>query len=116
MQPILLADTLNMQLGDSAPVGKPLSTPVAVTSSFGVERPNQVEIGVWECTPGIWRRAIAEQEFCHFIAGRGSYTPEGEAPIPFQAGDSILLPANSFGVWDIKETVRKSYVLIKRGA
>jgi uncharacterized protein len=30
-----------------------------------------------------------------------------------QAGDALLLPANTFGIWDIEETVRKSFVLLK---
>ena len=30
-----------------------------------------------------------------------------------QAGDALLLPANTFGVWEITETVRKSFVLLK---
>lgn len=114
MKPTVLTDTSNMVLGDAAPVGQPLGTPVATTRSHGVERPDQVEIGVWECTPGVWRRSITAQEFCHFIAGRGTYTPEGETPIPFRAGDAMLLPENSLGVWNIQETVRKSYVIITR--
>ncbi len=116
MKPTLLKAALDLELGDATPVGQPLGEPVAVTRSHGEERADQVETGVWECTPGIWRRSITAQEFCHFIAGRGTYTPEGEAPIAFQAGDALLLPENSLGVWDIQETVRKTYVLIYRNA
>ncbi len=29
-------------------------------------------------------------------------------PLP----DALMLPANSTGIWDIQETVRKTYVLI----
>jgi uncharacterized cupin superfamily protein len=73
-----------------------------------------VETGIWECTPGRWRRQIVEQEFCHFISGRGTFTPDGGEPIAFQAGDAFLLPQNSLGIWDIQETVRKTYVIIER--
>ncbi|WP_018153090.1 cupin domain-containing protein [Leeia oryzae] len=107
-------DTARFSLTDSAPVAVPLGTPVSVTSVHAVERQDGVETGIWECTPGRWVRQIKEQEFCHFISGRCTFTPDGGEPIQIQGGDALLLPANSTGVWDIQETVRKSYVLIYR--
>ncbi|KAF1052274.1 MAG: hypothetical protein GAK43_02017 [Stenotrophomonas maltophilia] len=109
-----LKNTLTADLGDANPVAVPLGEPVAETRAAGVEREDQVETGVWECTPGRWRRQIVEQEFCHFISGRGSFTPDDGEPIEFQAGDAFLLPENSIGIWDIQETVRKTYVIISR--
>ena len=109
-----LKDTLNAALGEANPVGVPLGEPVPHTRVADVERPDKVETGVWECSPGRFRRQIVEQEFCHFIAGRGTFTPDDGEPIAFQAGDAFLLPANSLGVWDIQETVRKTYVIIQR--
>lgn len=109
-----LQDTLTTDLGESSPVGVPLGEPVARVSGIDVDRADQVETGIWECTPGRWRRQIVDQEFCHFIAGRGTFTPDGGAPIAFKAGDAFMMSANSTGIWDIEETVRKTYVLIKR--
>jgi uncharacterized protein len=109
-----LQNCLTADLGASTQVAVPLGEPVAQVSCADTERADQVETGIWECTPGRWRRQITDQEFCHFIAGRGSFTPDGGTPIHFAAGDAFLLPANSFGTWDIAETVRKTYVLIKR--
>lgn len=109
-----LKNTLHAELGDANPVAVPLGEPVSATRVESVERPDGVETGIWECTPGRWRRQIVEQEFCHFIAGRGTFTPDGGEPIAFQAGDAFLLPQNSLGVWDIQETVRKTYVIIQR--
>lgn len=106
-------NTASLLLEDSNPVAVPLSEPVAVTSVTSVERSDGVETGVWECSPGRWRRQIVQQEFCHFIAGRCTFTPDGGEPIEINAGDAMLLPANTFGVWDIQETVRKSFVLLK---
>lgn len=63
------------------------------------------------CTPGCWRRQIVQQEFCHFIQGRCTFTPDDET-LTIEAGDALMLPANSTGIWDIQETVRKTYVLI----
>ncbi|ORL51926.1 cupin, partial [Pseudomonas aeruginosa] len=64
--------------------------------------------------PGRWRRQIVEQEFCHFLQGRCTFTPDSGETIRIEAGDALLLPENSLGVWDVQETVRKSYVIIHR--
>lgn len=105
-------NTPEITLEDSNPVAVPLGEPLAVTSTTSVERSDGVETGVWECTPGRWRRQIVEQEFCHFVAGRCTFTPDGGEPIEICAGDALMMPANTTGIWDIQETVRKTYVLI----
>ncbi|WP_322977723.1 cupin domain-containing protein [Pseudomonas sp. C11] len=105
-------NTPEIALEDSNPVAVPLGEPLAVTSTTSVERSDGVETGVWECTPGRWRRQIVQQEFCHFVAGRCTFTPDGGEPIEICAGDALMMPANTTGIWDIQETVRKTYVLI----
>lgn len=99
-------------LDTRTPVAVPLGEPVAITSVTCVERSDGVETGIWECTPGRWRRQIVQQEFCHFIQGRCTFTPDDGDPLTIEAGDALMLPANSLGTWDIQETVRKTYVLI----
>ncbi|MCB8877359.1 cupin domain-containing protein [Acidisoma silvae] len=101
-------------LSEPKPVSAPLGEPVPAISYLDVERADQVETGIWEATPGRWARYVAEQEFCHFIAGHGTFTPEGGAPIAFKAGDAFMMSENTRGIWDIQETVRKTYVIIKR--
>ncbi|MGG2397866.1 cupin domain-containing protein [Pseudomonas sp. SH1-B] len=105
-------NTQSIVLEASNPVAVPLSEPVAVASTTSVERSDGVETGVWECTPGRWRRQIVQQEFCHFIAGRCTFTPDGGETMEIAAGDALMMPANTLGIWDIQETVRKTYVLI----
>lgn len=46
------------------------------------------------------------------MAGRCTFTPDGGEPIEIRAGDALMMPANTLGIWDIQETVRKTYVLI----
>ena len=104
--------THSVALEQSNPVAVPLGEPVAVTSVTCVERNDGVETGIWECTPGRWRRQIVAQEFCHFIQGRCTFTPDDGETLHIEAGDALMLPANSTGIWDIQETVRKTYVLI----
>ncbi|HTI02348.1 MAG TPA: cupin domain-containing protein [Acidisoma sp.] len=105
---------LGETLSTPAPVASPIGEPVAHTSYKEFERADQVETGIWECTPGRWNRFVTDQEFCHFIAGSGTFTPTGGEPIAFKAGDAFMMSENTMGVWDIRETVRKTYVIIKR--
>ncbi|UVJ43315.1 cupin domain-containing protein [Pseudomonas sp. LS1212] len=105
-------NTATVTLEESNPVAVPLGEPVAIASVTAVERSDGVETGIWSCTPGRWRRQIVAQEFCHFIQGRCTFTPDDGEPLEITAGDALMLPANSTGIWDIQETVRKTYVLI----
>lgn len=105
-------DTADCALGDATPVAVPLGEPVASTRCISDERTDGVEAGIWECSPGRWRRQIVQQEFCHFISGHCTFTPDGGEPIEIRAGDALMMPANTTGIWDIQETVRKTFVLI----
>ncbi len=107
-----LKDTHTVALDESFPVAVPLGEPVATVSVTSIERSDGVETGVWECTPGRWRRQIAQQEFCHFTTGRCTFTPDGGETMHIVAGDALMMPANTHGIWDVQETVRKTYVLI----
>lgn len=107
-----LHNTQNMELGAFTPVAVPLGEPVAQTRCYNVTRSDGVETGVWECTPGRWRRQITEQEFCHFISGKATFTPDGGEPIQLKAGDALALAQNTLGVWDVQETLRKTYLII----
>ena len=105
-------NTAHTTLTEHTPVAVPLSEPVAINSTHDVEHADGVAAGIWECTPGRWRRQIAQQEFCHFIAGRCTVTPDGGEPLQIEAGDALMLPANCTGIWDVTETVRKTFVLM----
>ncbi len=105
-------NTLAHDLPAASPVAVPLGEPVAMVAAQGEERDDGVEAGIWECSPGRWRRQIVQQEFCHFIAGRCTFTPDGGETIEVRAGDALVFPANTTGIWDVQETVRKTYLLI----
>ena len=68
--------------------------------------------GIWECTPGQFERTLAEAEVMHILAGRGRFTPTVGEPIDFRAGDTLFFPARTTGEWDIRETVRKVFVVL----
>jgi uncharacterized protein len=98
------------------PVKQPLSWPPAalVGKKYIDEIPGIDSMGIWECSPGRWQRTVVQEEFAHFIKGRARFIPADGDPMDIEAGDSIWLPANSAGVWEISEDVRKVYVIIDR--
>jgi uncharacterized cupin superfamily protein len=98
------------------PVEIPLSESVSmlVGRKFLNAAPGIVCMGVWECSPGRWRRTIMQEEFAHFIKGGARFIPDDGEPIDLRAGDTIWFPENSRGIWEVTEDVRKVYVVIDR--
>ena len=72
-----------------------------------------VSTGTWEASPGVFRRAIMDSEFSHFIAGRATFVTEDGQRFEFRAGDAAYFPPFSRGVWTIHETLRKTYCVWK---
>jgi len=103
------------QLADWGPVGLPQGQPVSHLRGreIAASPDKKVESGVWECSPGVWRRQVKKAEFCHFVAGRCAFIHDDGTRIDIEAGDSIFFPANSNGIWDVKDTVRKVYIVFE---
>jgi uncharacterized cupin superfamily protein len=101
-----------MVLPDVGPVSVAIGERVAHLKCFEavVLKDKQIEAGVWECSPGIWRRQILQAELCHFVSGYAFFTPEGGDEFEIKAGDAVFFPPSSQGVWDVRETIRKSYI------
>jgi uncharacterized protein len=110
------ADIRREDLDHLGPVKKPLDSPAArlIGRKYIDDLPGIDSMGIWECSPGRWQRTIMQEEFAHFIKGSATFIPSKGDPIEIKAGDSIWFPANSSGVWEIKEDVRKVYVVIDR--
>ncbi|MDE1180882.1 cupin domain-containing protein [Paraburkholderia sp.] len=70
-----------------------------------------VDTGVFECSAGTYRRVVKEAEVMHFIAGSGSFTPDGEETVHFASGDTLFFEANTQGLWEVREAMRKIYVI-----
>ncbi len=97
-------------LGEPFKANEPIGTPIAMIRSKDFrEGP---DAGVWECTPGKWRRAIKSAEFARFVAGRCKFHPDGGETIEINAGDSVYFPANTSGTWEVIDTVRKTFFLV----
>jgi uncharacterized cupin superfamily protein len=69
------------------------------------------ETGIWICTPGYWNCHVINDEFCHFLAGRATYTHESGEVIEIIPGTAALFPKGWKGTCRVHETVRKVYML-----
>lgn len=72
------------------------------------------EIGVWECTPG--RFAAAKEgigELMWILGGSGTLTAADGTAHEFGPGTMLLTPDGWRGEWEVRETVRKLYVIWK---
>jgi len=100
-------------LGAPAPARLPIGEPVAqaATAQDQTDEAVGASIGVWESGPGVFRRHLKNREFSHIVSGWCTFTPDGGEPVELRAGDAVLFPENCEGVWDIRETLRKTYVL-----
>ena len=67
--------------------------------------------GIWESTPGAWRIAYTEWEFCHILTGISELTEDGGETRTYRAGDSFLIRPGFKGIWSVVETTRKHYVV-----
>ncbi|MFZ4481886.1 MAG: cupin domain-containing protein [Rhodoferax sp.] len=111
------SNTASEKLDDWGTVGLPLSEPACRLRGSKIVAPiaNAPEIGVWECSPGRYRREIRSAETMHVLSGDATFTPDGGEPVALGAGDLYFFPPDTMGVWDIKNTLRKAYVLFKGG-
>lgn len=75
------------------------------------EAPGGLHAGVWEATPGKWRVACDEWEYCRILAGVSVIVGEDGTERTVRAGDSFILRPGFRGTWEVVETTRKEYVL-----
>ncbi|MEN8336426.1 cupin domain-containing protein [Acinetobacter baumannii] len=95
------------------PVAEPIGEPLSMTRTALETETEDALLGVWECTPGKWRRQVLQAEYSYFLSGQGRFLHDNGEITVFKAGDGIFFPANSTGIWEIEHTVRKSYVIFK---
>lgn len=68
------------------------------------------ECGLWSCTPGRRRVTIPADEFCYFVAGRGSYIADDGQEIPIAPGAMVFFPAGWSGLCIVTETATKAFM------
>ncbi len=73
-----------------------------------------VETGVWEVTPGTFPgRKSGLQETFVVLAGTGTITGSEGDVVELRPGAVVHQPDGWHGMWDVVETVRKAYVVIR---
>jgi hypothetical protein len=82
-----------------------------VFTTWNLEERDGLYCGIWQSTPGAWRIAYDEWEYCRILEGRSVITEEGGEAVPVGAGDSFVIPPGFRGTWEVVETTRKDYVI-----
>jgi uncharacterized cupin superfamily protein len=81
--------------------------------SFYTDQTGQLDAGVWECEPN---RHVIESapydEFVYLLAGRIDVIDSEGVAETYTAGDSFIMPRGCKCTWDVKEAVRKLYVVL----
>lgn len=109
------AETLPSEaLEDRGTVEIPLSEPACKTRGISktIVGRDDVQTGVWECSPGRFRRKNPHGEFMYILSGECTFTSDEGEVLNIKAGDTLFFSPSTEGVWDIKSTVRKVYVLV----
>ena len=100
-------------LADWGSVKEPTGDLISKLRGMTGSAEGEPDYGIWECSPGHWRRQIKEAEFTYFLSGRCTFIADDGQRIDIAAGDALYWPANSMGIWQIHQTVRKVYILLK---
>ena len=69
------------------------------------------ETGIWTCSPGFWNCHVTSDEYCHFIAGRCTYTHESGEVVEIEPDTVAFFPKDWKGTCRVHETVRKVYMI-----
>ena len=104
-------DALPFEAGAPAPERLVRGDPRHRTWRLDESADGKTFAGVWESTPGAWRVAYDEWEFCTILSGVSVVAPDGGEAVTLTSGDSFVIRPGFAGVWDVVETTRKSFVI-----
>ena len=85
-------------------------TPHAHGKILSVNDDGSSECGIWSCTPGERTLTFANDEFCYFLGGRGSYVHDNGEVVPVHAGAIVFFPKGWSGRSIITETLSKAFM------
>lgn len=123
-RPGVAGEPAHLPIAHTAVLGDSTRRPVVVAgdpheSSATLWTQNQLESGVWECTPGEFpfRRDGYDEVFC-ILSGHATVHVDGaNGPghaFDLRAGSVLLTPAGMTGRWVVHETIRKAYTIVHR--
>ena len=86
----------------------------ALTADWPMLDDGQVQVGVWECTPGRFGgRSSGENESMYMVAGRATIE-HGDGVYDISPGTLWTTPREWSSTWTVHQTVRKLYVIDQR--
>jgi uncharacterized cupin superfamily protein len=99
-------------LEDWGSAGLPRTTPIKVSGVQRVIKGSEaIDTGIFRVHSGDVS-ALGEAGGSHaFPGGRGRFTADGADTIHFTSGDTLFFEANTEGVWEVEEAMRKVYVI-----
>jgi uncharacterized protein len=109
---VTVEDVATLELDAGRPV--PTATAGEPHESWKViSDDDRVELGVWEVTPGSFRGSKdGVYELMHFVSGRGWITDADGVRTEIKPGVVMLCPDGWSGVWEVEQTVRKTYAVV----
>ena len=105
-------DAFALELLPDEPVRVLQGNPQA--SVLELYRDDVVECGVWEVTPGVFaseKDGIGEH--MHVLAGDATVTSDDGSTVELRPGVTFVARPGWHGTWEVRETVRKIYVIWK---
>jgi hypothetical protein len=85
--------------------------------SFYEDQTGQFDSGVWECEPNRhFIEAAPYDEFVYLLQGHIDVIDADGGVETYKAGDSFMMPRGCECTWDVKEPVRKLYVVLTADA
>jgi hypothetical protein len=91
--------------------GKEIGAPSKQTENNFFEQ-DGMYAGTWQCEPGVMELDLDITEFCHLLSGHWVLTSQSGVVTEIKAGDSWIFPKGWKGKSEVKETVRKVYMII----
>jgi hypothetical protein len=83
-----------------------------VHTTWNAEEDAGLYCGIWQSTPGKWRIAYDEWEYCRILEGRSVITGADGTSLTVGPGDSFVIRPGFEGTWEVLETTRKDYVIL----
>lgn len=87
-----------------------------VFTTWNIEEDDGLYAGIWQSTPGKWRIAYDEWEYCKILSGRSVITDDAGNVREVAAGDSFVIQPGFKGTWEVIETTAKEYVIRLQGS
>lgn len=111
MRLFLPLDTAGVEAETGAPPADRVLAGDPRFTTWNLEERDGLFAGVWEATPGKWRIAYDEWEFCRILSGVSVIMEDGGEPVRVEEGSSFVLRPGFKGTWEVLETTRKEYVV-----